>query len=382
MNLLIVSNMAHYKREGSLVGWGAAAEEISSLAALFDEVRHVACLHPGEAPESFLPYTSGNVRLIPVRPSGGKTFSDKIRAFAAFPGYARVILAEIKNADAVHVRCPANISLLALFLLLMTGYRKKIWIKYAGSWGKYPGRPASYALQKWILKRMFAHAFVTINGMWPDQPPHVRSFHNPCLSRNQLAEAGMKASSKILCSPVRLLFAGRLEAAKGADCILEIARLLPAKGIKFRLDIAGDGVLRGSMETAARDLPEGAEIKVHGWIGRRRLFGLYETAHFVLLPSKTEGWPKVLSEGMAFGAVPLANKAGSIPEYLEAAGTGRSFGSAEPAAYAEALSDYSHHPDLWKKESERAAKASDVFTYEYFLKKLRVEWLEGGARGN
>ena len=61
MNLLIVSNMAHYFRDGQLVGHGTTALEISYLAQLFDEIRHIACLHPVEPPLSALPYRSDRI---------------------------------------------------------------------------------------------------------------------------------------------------------------------------------------------------------------------------------------------------------------------------------------------------------------------------------
>src|SRR5687767_2012317 len=117
MRLLIISNMAHYLRHGQVVGWGPTVQEIDHLAELFDEVVHIACLHSSEAPASALPYSSARVTLVPVPPAGGKGLGAKLNILRHSPLYARMILRQLSRADVVHVRCPANISLLAIFLL-------------------------------------------------------------------------------------------------------------------------------------------------------------------------------------------------------------------------------------------------------------------------
>ncbi|MGH2361383.1 MAG: hypothetical protein ACRDGM_12690, partial [bacterium] len=106
MKLLIISNMAHYRLDGRIVGWGPAVQEIDQLATIFDEVRHVACLHEGEAPPTALPYVSGRVCVVGVPPSGGESFLSKFSVLWMSPRYAYVIWREIADADCIHVRCP------------------------------------------------------------------------------------------------------------------------------------------------------------------------------------------------------------------------------------------------------------------------------------
>src|SRR5688572_8983575 len=173
VKLLIISNMAHYHdADGRIVGWGPTVNEIDALAQIFDEIRHIGCLHTGVAPSSALPYQSKNVKLIPVAPTGGNGLRAKIGSLEKTPEYWKVMLSEIRQADVVHVRCPANISLISLLLLTMLPQPKRRWIKYAENWQPQGREAWSYTFQRWWLKRDFPRAAVTVNGNWPHQPFH------------------------------------------------------------------------------------------------------------------------------------------------------------------------------------------------------------------
>ena len=81
-----------------IVGHGATARELSAVASLFDEVRHVACLHEGPPPASARPYDAANVTLVPVPPAGGPTLRDKLAIARLTPRYVRTIRRELRDA--------------------------------------------------------------------------------------------------------------------------------------------------------------------------------------------------------------------------------------------------------------------------------------------
>ncbi len=225
MRLLVISHTAHHQRNGGVVGWGATVREIDALAEDFEEVVHVAFLYQGPPPESALPYRSRRVRLVPVPPSGGGRWRDKLGILWRLPVYAFIIRRELAKADAVHVRSPANIALLAIQMLTFARRPSRRWLKYAGSWVGYPGEPWSYRFQRWWLRAGLHRGLVTVNGDWPGMPPHVRSFLNPCLSEEELAEAHRRTASKTLKVPLQLLFVGRLDTEKGASRALRVCTL-------------------------------------------------------------------------------------------------------------------------------------------------------------
>ncbi len=366
MRLLIISHTSHHSANGRIVGWGPTVRELDYLAELFAEVVHVAVGYPGPAPASSLPYSAPNIRVRLVAPAGGDSLRDKLGILAVYPAYARVIREEMACADAVHVRCPANISLLALWLLGQTREPPYRWVKYAGNWRPEEGDPRSYALQRRWLGDNRHRGVVTVNGQWPGQPPHVRSFHNPSLTEAEAVEGAALAAAKSMRSPVEILFVGRLDEEKGVGRVLRMARALQDRGMDFRLRLLGDGPDRPRYEAWAHDNRLDSVTFV-GWVPRNEMTRYYADSHFILLPSRaSEGWPKVLSEAMAHGVVPVASTVSSVPQILGATGAGIALPVDDTDGMVEAIADYAADPARWATASRAGVAAARHFTYRAY----------------
>ncbi|MEJ7712201.1 MAG: glycosyltransferase [Pyrinomonadaceae bacterium] len=112
------------------------------------------------------------------------------------------------------------------------------------------------------------------------------------------------------------------------------------------------------------------QVVFHGWQSRTSLVPLYARAHLIVLPSSSsEGWPKVLSEAMAFGVVPVASNVSSIPQYLQKFGVGKTCDPEDIKAFAEAIRWYSGSRSL-EKEAKRGVDAADAFSYAHYLKAI------------
>ena len=115
---------------------------------------------------------------------------------------------------------------------------------------------------------------------------------------------------------------------------------------------------------------DGTDIGLEG--ARTALPPLYAQSHFMLMPTScSEGWPKVLSEAMAYGVVPLAGKVSSVPQFLRAFGTGRAIAVEDIPAYTEAILEYAATPSLWRRESVKAVAAAASFTYDRYLEDVK-----------
>ena len=81
-----------------------------------------------------------------------------------------------------------------------------------------------------------------------------------------ITEEMLSAKSRRLADQgaLRLVYSGRLEPIKGAHHLVEIAKLLRAQDIDFRLDIFGTGSLHAEMEREIVDAALGGQVKLHG----------------------------------------------------------------------------------------------------------------------
>jgi glycosyltransferase involved in cell wall biosynthesis len=380
--LLIISHTPHFRRGDHIVGLAATVREIDYLADLFDQVVHLAPLHEGESQGSTSPYTSNRVVLHPVKPAGGAGLLDKVGIVGRIPEYWIAIGRELKSCDAVHVRCPANISLIAILRLALTIHPSKRWLKYAGNWKPEQRTPLSYSFQRWWLAKGWHRGTVTVNGEWPDQPSHLLSFFNPSLSEEDLEHGRESAERKNLVPPIRLLFVGRLEEAKGAGRVLDIAAELKRNGVELKVDMVGDGPERSSLENRAHVLGLDSDLFFHGWLSHKPLAELYAVAHFFVLPTRSEGWPKVISEGMACGALPVAGAVGSIPQYLQRFGCGKAIDPMSVGEFVRTIREYLNDPQKWKSESMNAVNSAGLFSYREYLNRVRSLFRIDEVRGN
>ena len=366
--LAVVSDTPYYLEHGSEVGWGPNVRELDQLASLFDEVRHVAPLYDERPPGSALASRrTDRVRLHPVVPAGGRTLLAKLQVLARYPAWSRAIRREVAGADLVHVRCPSNISLLALGLFAPRRRRPPLWLKYGGNWKPSGPEPWTYRLQRTVLRRGLPGARVTVNGDWPDEPGHVVAFRNPTLTPEELVR-GRAAADKQLGHPARLVFVGRLDRAKGANRSIEILAELRRRQRDVHLDVVGDGRELGSMRDAVARHGIDDAVTFHGWLPRPAVEPLYASAHLLLLPSDSEGFPKVLSEAMAFGVVPLAGAVSAIPQALAELRTGRAIPPGDVAGFADAVEAYLDDPAAWAEASRNGVEGADAFAYDGFLR--------------
>jgi glycosyltransferase involved in cell wall biosynthesis len=210
-------------------------------------------------------------------------------------------------------------------------------------------------------------AVVTVNGTWPGDPPHVRAFYNPSLTDDELAAAAAASAAKTMTRPVRLLFVGRMDANKGTIDAVRALALVRRAGCDATLDLVGDGPERARAEQEAVDLGVAGAVTACGWLPRDALASHYAAGHLILVPSRTEGWPKVLAEAMAARVVPIAASVGAIPEYLREFQLGRVVDAPSPEQLAAAVLEYAGDTRRWQREADLACAAAHRFSYAAYL---------------
>lgn len=382
MKLLVISHLEHYADGAEvLCGWPAAAGEIDALADEFGTVRHMACLHPGPPPSSAVPYQSGQVQLVLMPPVGGAGLRGKFEVLAAAPTRIQSMRREIARADALYIRTPANVAVAALGALALTRRKPPIrWTKYAGEWRRRGSQPLSYRAQRAWLRAGFSGGFVTVNGDVSGEPKHVFSIPNPSFHSVGWRRADLATRDKAIALPLRMAFAGRLTASKGPLFAVQVCQALRAQGVSAALDIAGDGPERAALAAYIERHNLKDRVRLRGWLGPVDLCNLWSETHLALLPTATEGWPKVLSEAMAHRAVPVASPVGAIPHTLRENNGGLVLPLKQPSDWAAAIARLTRTPGEWKELADKAQTVSAQFSYESYVAKLRPLWKQPPCR--
>jgi glycosyltransferase involved in cell wall biosynthesis len=371
MELIIISALPHYLVRDRVVGIAPLCREIDYLADLFGEVRHIAFLHSQPAPANMQAYESGRVQLVPLEPSGGNSIAGKLGVLGRAPSYLRLIRAAMQHTGLVHVRCPSSVSLEAILLLGAARCPPRSWIKYAGDWRPSAPEPLANRVQRMILRKRWSNSVVSVNGVWPHQPPHVHSFLNPSFSLEEARRAIAATANKHLENPVRLFFAGRLSPGKGAVRALLVLNALVERRINAELDVAGEGPEGGLLCRLIAELGLSGRVRLHGWLTPSQMRTRYEQAHFALLPSRSEGWPKVLSEAMVFGAVPVAGAVSCISDVFARTGTGVACPPGDIESFADAIEELVREPARWDAYRRSGQASAALFTYEAYVDQVR-----------
>lgn len=369
MNLLIISHTAHYWRGDQIVGWGPTVKEIRWLARAFDRVTHIACLHRGPAPQSALPYDSEKVKVVLVPPAGGLDWRAKSRVMLRGPRYLTSILENLPQSDVVHVRCPGSVAMYAIVTLRWVSNKVR-WVKYAGNWAERGRMPPSFAFQRWWLRKGLSGGPVTINGRWAGQQEHVFTFDNPSVTLQEICRARRLVHDKTLEAPIRFVFVGRTDKAKGMDTVLRVVQCVLAHRRDVTLDVLGDGPQRPYFERMSQGLGLADHVRFHGWVPHDRVPEHLVRSHFLLLPSVTEGWPKVLSEAMTYGVVPLASDVSAIPQVLDETGAGFALPAGDVSGFVRAIVEILRDPSTWQAMSRAGVEAASRFSYERYLVRL------------
>lgn len=312
--LTIISHTEHYvSKDGTIVGLGSTVTELNHLLEVFDHITHIAMLHSSSAPANALPYVSGAIELVPIPAVGGPDLSDKLLIIKNLPKIIGIIHRHIKSADYFQFRAPTGIGVFVIPYLRLF-HKGKGWYKYAGNW-KQTDAPLAYRFQKWLLTHQSRK--VTINGFWKAQPEQCLSFENPCLTQEELVAGVRSKAYKTLNFPIDLCFVGRLEAAKGIDLIFDaLAGLSEGHQKKIgTLHLVGDGAQRVFYQTKADSLT--VKVHFHGVLSREAVHAIYKTSHALLLPSASEGFPKVIAEAMNYGCIPIVSNVSAIGHYIE-----------------------------------------------------------------
>lgn len=155
-------------------------------------------------------------------------------------------------------------------------------------------------------------------------------------------------------SPIlRLLYVGRLDRAKGVLDLPQIDRLLQAAQVRTRWTIQGPGPAERELRAAWGDAPH---VSWNGRTTMAEVKKLYLEHDVLVMPSRAEGLPVALLEGMAHGCVPVVSDLPSgIPELVDNGVSGFRIPVGDIAGFANAIASIASGAGALSSMSHEAA---------------------------
>jgi len=360
--------VVHYRYHGHLYAYAPYVTEIERWATLFDTVTIASPCVESEPASDSARFRATNIRVAPQLDTGGRTVTAKLRQIVAVPAILWSLARVLANSDAILVRCPGNLGLLGILLAPL--FSRCIVAKYAGQWTGYPEEAWTVRLQRALLRSWWWRGPVLVYGKRPDDPPHVVGFFSTALTHAQLTHAAEVAGRRTPHAPLRILFVGRLSAAKNVDVLLSALAGLKHANKEFTATIVGDGPKRCALEAQVERDGLQDRVTFSGAISLQSVLDCYSRSDVLVLASESEGWPKAIVEGMAFGLICIGSARGLIPSFLEE-GRGLIVAPRDVAALSSALLRILTSPEVFRDVPRLASSWAAGFSLETFARSLR-----------
>jgi glycosyltransferase involved in cell wall biosynthesis len=129
-----------------------------------------------------------------------------------------------------------------------------------------------------------------------------------------------RRSKRIESGPIRLIFVGRDDRAKGLDILLQAMDQLGEDVVE--LEIVGGPLDEFGQPRPAAHLCERRNIHFAGWVDRSEVFARIAAADALVMPSRWEGFGLAAVEAFRVGTPVIASNRGGLPEVVTHGVTG------------------------------------------------------------
>ncbi len=174
--------------------------------------------------------------------------------------------------------------------------------------------------------------------------------------------------------PLRLAYMGIVAPAKGLDVVFEALGILGWEGVT--LDVHGIPCVPDYVERLKRAHPQGAAAW-HGGYGPADLERILSAADAVVMPSRSENTPLVVSECLAARVPVAASDVGGVPEMLGFGEWGLLFANGDAHGLAQAMRRMRDEPGLLESISAAIPRIRGVSDEADDLEKVYQELRRG-----
>ncbi|GEM_PF-6028280 len=119
--------------------------------------------------------------------------------------------------------------------------------------------------------------------------------------------------------PLRICTVSRLEYKNGIDLLLTAVHAMQQErpSLQIQVDIIGDGSRRDELNAQSKSLGLQETVTFHGYLAHETIWEHLQKSHFMVRPSRQEGFGIAFLESMASGAITIGTEVGGIPDIIQ-----------------------------------------------------------------
>jgi glycosyltransferase involved in cell wall biosynthesis len=314
MTFVIITHVPHILVQSQYFAYAPYVREMNIWIRQATKVIIVAPQSEVEKTDIEFQYEHQNIEFVKIDSFDVLSLKAAWRAVFKMPKISWSIFDAMNKADHIHLRCPGNIGLIGACVQILFP-RKPKTAKYAGNWDPKAKRPLTYELQKWFLGNTFLsrNMQALVYGEWEGRSKNIKSFFTA--SYRESDKQPIIATQ--LEGQIHFVFVGTLVKGKNPLYAIQLVEALARKGHNVVLSLYGEGSERKKLEYYIEENDLEQTISLKGNKTQDEVKRAFQESHFVVLPSESEGWPKVIAEGMFWGCVPLATAVSCVPFMID-----------------------------------------------------------------
>lgn len=318
MKFCVITHVSHVQFQGKYYAYAPYVNEMNIWFRYVDEVHVVAPLTKETKLSPILSaYQANFIQFTAVSSFHLTHILGILKTFILLPYLLMVLFMACYKADHIHLRCPGNMGLLGCIVQIFFPNKPKT-AKYAGNWDPNSKQPFTYRLQKWILNNTFLtrNMKVLVYGEWPKTSENILPFFTATYT-NEKKEAIVP---RRVDNQLRFMFVGTLTEGKRPLYALKLVNALKNKGLNVTLHFYGEGECHSILIDYINLHQLNKVVFLHGNQAKEVVEQAYKESHFLILASKSEGWPKVVAEAMFWACMPLTTNVSCV-SYMIGNGT-------------------------------------------------------------
>ncbi|MBI9069802.1 MAG: glycosyltransferase [Salinivirgaceae bacterium] len=389
MKLCIISHKIVFQNKQGYWAPGGFCSYVMGFSPFFEEIILLVPVRQSvdECAGDWL--VGDNIRLIALPDYYDKWW--EVNAFLYLKPIAETIKSALAKVDIVNLRASCFLTIIAYYITRKLN--KPYFLSVFGDWKTL----FRYAAKRGGWRRFFryygdVYESLILNRMIRKGPVFAHSkemvqrflVHNkwvfPCYSSTFTSHYIINHHKRINTDPLRILIVARtLSVNKGVVYLVKAIRKLVDQKYPVFLDVVGNDDADRTMKKTVKK--EGVQKYVRFWGGLPhgpKFTERFDKASVLIVPSLSEGAPKVITEAMARGVFVVASNTGGIPDIIKDDNYGMLFPPGDVNAICETVKKIFENKSDIELKTKHGLKHAHDYTVEKNSKRM-IDQLESSG---